>query len=244
MATSPEIRVSKTSQDLFGAAAKEFTDQAAAAVRDHGRFTVALSGGSTPKRLYSLLATMPSIPWEKICFFWGDERHVPPDHADSNYRMANEALLSKVNVRPENVFRIRAEESDADAAALEYDETLQQFFHLAPGEFPRFDLILLGLGPDGHCASLFPETAALNERRRLVVANWVEKFKTHRITFTYPVLNQAACIVFLASGPDKASILQQVLENSSANLPSQHVRPTNGQLLWLVDSGAASNLSR
>src|SRR5882757_2159122 len=114
MAASPEIRVLKTSQDLFDAAAKEFMAQASEAVRVRGRFTVALSGGSTPKRLYSLLATMPSLPWDKICFFWGDERHVPPDHADSNYRMANEALLSKVNVRPENVFRIRAEESDAD----------------------------------------------------------------------------------------------------------------------------------
>jgi len=158
--------------------------------------------------------------------------------------MANEALLSKVNVRPENVFRIRAEESNADAAALGYDKTLQQFFRLSPGEFPRFDLILLGLGPDGHCASLFPNTAALNEYKRLVVANWVERFNTHRITVTFPVLNQAACVIFLASGPDKASILQQVLENSSANLPSQHVRPANGHLLWLVDSAAASNLSQ
>lgn len=244
MATSPEIRVLKTSQDLFDAAAKEFMAQASEAVRVRGRFTVALSGGSTPKRLYSLLAAMPSLPWDKTCFFWGDERHVPPDHVDSNYRMANEALLSKVNVRPENVFRIRAEESNADAAALGYDKTLQQFFRLSPGEFPRFDLILLGLGPDGHCASLFPHTAALNEYKRLVVANWVERFNTHRITVTFPVLNQAACVIFLASGPDKASILQQVLENSSANLPSQHVRPANGHLLWLVDSAAASNLSQ
>jgi 6-phosphogluconolactonase len=244
MPSSPEIRVLETSQDLFDAAAKEFAAQASEAVGARRRFTVALSGGSTPKRLYSLLATLPSIPWDKVCFFWGDERHVPPDHADSNYRMANEALLSKVNVRPENVFRIRAEEKDADKAALQYEQTLQQFFHLPPGEFPRFDLILLGLGPDGHCASLFPDTAALNEYKRLVVANWVATFNTQRITFTFPVLNQAAGVIFLASGPDKAPILHQVLENSGANLPSQHVRPTNGQLLWLVDSAAASDLSR
>ncbi len=155
----------------------------------------------------------PSIPWDKIYFFWGDERHVPPDDAESNYRMANEALLSKVPVPPGNVFRIHSEEKDASIAASQYEQTLQQFFHLAPGDFPRFDLIYLGLGPDGHAASLFPDSAALNERRRLVVANWVEKFKTDRITFTFPVLNAAACVVFLASGPDKAAIVHQVLEN-------------------------------
>ncbi|MGZ4878330.1 MAG: 6-phosphogluconolactonase [Candidatus Angelobacter sp.] len=243
MPSPPEIRILKSSQELFEAAAAEFAAQASEAIRVRGKFTVALSGGSTPKRLYSLLATRPSISWDKICFFWGDERHVPPDHTDSNYRMANEALLSKVPVRPENIFRIRGEETDADAAALQYEVTLQQFFQLPPGEFPRFDLILLGLGPDGHCASLFPDTSALSERRRLVVANWVEKLKTHRITFTFPVLNQAACVIFLASGPDKAPILHQVLENTSANLPSQHVRPIDGKLLWLVDSAAASDLS-
>jgi 6-phosphogluconolactonase len=243
MPSSPEIRILKNSQELFEAAAAEFAAQATDAVRARGRFTVALSGGSTPKSLYALLATKPSIPWDKICFFWGDERHVPPDHPDSNYRMANEALLSKVPLRPENIFRIRAEEKDADAAALQYEQTMRQFFHLSPGEFPRFDLILLGLGPDGHAASLFPESSALNERQRLVVANWVEKFKTYRITFTFPVLNAAAYVIFLASGPGKAAILHEVLENSSANLPSQLVRPTDGKVLWLVDSAAASALS-
>lgn len=243
MPSPPEIRVLKSSQELFEAAAAEFAAQASEAVRAGGRFTVALSGGSTPKSLYTLLATKPDIPWDKICFFWGDERHVPPDHADSNYRMANEALLSRVPARPENIFRIRGEEKDADDAARQYEQTLQQFFHLSPGEFPRFDLILLGLGPDGHTASLFPETSALKERHRLVVANWVDKFKTHRITLTFPVLNEAKCVIFLASGPDKAPILHQVLENSSANLPSQQVRPVNGRLLWLVDSAAASALS-
>jgi 6-phosphogluconolactonase len=244
MPSPPEIRILKSSQELFEAAAAEFAAQASESVRARGRFAVALSGGSTPKSLYTLLATKLSIPWDKVCFFWGDERHVPPDHADSNYRMANEALLSRVPVRPENVFRIRGEEEDVDDAARQYEEALQQFFHLSSGEFPRFDLTLLGLGPDGHCASLFPGTSALNERHRLVVANWVEKFKTHRITFTFPVLNQAACVIFLASGPDKAAILHEVLENSSANLPSQQVRPTNGRLLWLVDSAAAGALSR
>jgi 6-phosphogluconolactonase len=243
MPSPPEIRILRNSQELFEVAAAEFTALTSEAVHSQGRFTVALSGGSTPRSLYALLATKPSIPWDKICFFWGDERHVPPDHPDSNYRMAQEALLAKVPVRPENIFRIRGEEKDAETAARQYEDTLQQFFHLSPTQFPRFDLILLGLGTDGHTASLFPETSALNEWHRLVVANWVEKFKAYRITLTFPVLNAAARLIFLASGPDKATILHQVLENSGANLPSQQVRPSQGRSLWLVDRLAASALS-
>jgi 6-phosphogluconolactonase len=243
MPSTPEIRILKSPQDLFEATAAEFIAQANAAVRARGKFTVALSGGSTPKSLFTLLATKLNVPWDKIYFFWGDERHVPPDDPESNYRMANEAMLSKVPVPSENIFRIHSEEKDAAEAALQYDQTLQQFFHLAPGEFPRFDLIFLGLGPDGHAASLFPDSKALEERRRLVVSNWVEKFKTDRITFTFPVLDEAACVIFLASGPDKAAIVHQVLENSGANLPSQKIRPVNGRLLWMLDSGAASALS-
>lgn len=244
MPAQPEIRILKTATELFDAAAAEFAAQAAQAVRTNGRFSVALSGGTTPKTLFSLLATKPNIPWKEICFFWGDERHVPPDHPDSNYRMAHEALLSKVPVRPENIFRVHAEEKDAAAAALEYEQTLRDFFHLSPGEFPCFDLIFLGVGPDGHAASLFPGTAALHENQRLVVANWVPKFNTYRITFTYPVLNAAACVAFLASGADKSAIVHEVLENSAADLPSQRIRPSNGKLIWLLDASAAGSLSR
>lgn len=244
MPSQPEIRILKSPEELFEAAAAEFTAQASAAIRARGRFTVALSGGSTPKRLYALLATKPNIPWDKIYFFWGDERHVPPDHPESNYRMVYEALLSKVPVPPENIFRVHTEERDAAGAALQYEQTLKDFFQLSPGEFPRFDLILLGMGPDGHTASLFPGSPALNERQRLVVANPVEKFHTDRLTFTFPVLNAAATVMFLASGPDKAPMLHEVLENSSADLPSQKVQPTNGRLLWLLDSAAATGLSR
>jgi 6-phosphogluconolactonase len=243
MPAQSEIRILKTAPELFEAASAEFAAQASQAVRDNGRFTVALSGGSTPKTLYSLLATKPNLPWDKICFFWGDERHVAPDHPESNYRMANAALLSKVPVRPANIFRVHGEEKDAAAAALQYEQVLEDFFHLSPGELPRLDLILLGVGPDGHAASLFPGTAALRENQRLVVANWVPKFNTHRITFTFPVLNAAACVLFLASGADKAPILHQVLENSAADLPSQRVRPSDGKLIWLVDEAAASALS-
>jgi 6-phosphogluconolactonase len=240
----PEIRISKTAPELFAAAAAEFAAQAALAVRANGRFTVALSGGSTPRSLYARLAAHPEIPWPKICFFWGDERHVPPDHPDSNYGMAHAAMLAKVPVRPENVFRIRGEEKDADAAARQYEKVLQDFFHLSPSQLPRFDLILLGLGPDGHTASLFPGTTALTEQHRLVVANWVEKFKTFRITFTFPVLNAPACVLFLSSGKDKTTTLREVLENPGANLPSQGVRPANGRLIWFVDEAAAAALSR
>ncbi len=185
-----------------------------------------------------------ALPWDKIFFFWSDERHVPPDHPESNYRMAKEALLSKVPVPPENIFRVRAEEKNANVVAKDYEEALRSFFGLRPGEFPRFDLILLGLGPDGHTASLFPNTAALNETKLLVVANWVEKFKANRITFTYPVLNNAACVIFLVSGADKADMVRTVLEDGRADLPSQRVHPVNGRLLWLLDKGAASKLSK
>ena len=244
MPAQPEIRILKTAADLFETAAAIFAAQAAEAVRANGRFTVALSGGSTPKTLYALLATKPGIPWDKVYFFWGDERHVPPDDPESNYRMVNEALLSKIQVPAGNIFRIHAEENDAAAAAQQYEQTIKDFFHLSPGQFPRFDLIYLGTGPDGHTASLFPGTAALNETQRLVVANWVPKFNTHRLTFTYPVLNAASCVTFLASGPDKAPILHEILENSAAGLPSQKVRPSNGKLIWLMDEAAASKLSR
>jgi 6-phosphogluconolactonase len=241
---SPEIRILDTPADLFRAAATEFGQLAADAVRVKGRFTVALAGGSTPKSLYELLAgdLVPNLPWDKIYFFWGDERHVPPDHPDSNYRMANEAMLSKVPAPAQNISRIHGEEKDANAAARAYEQEIKTFFRLRPGEFPRFDLILLGTGPDGHTASLFPGSTALQENSRLVVPNYVEKFKSYRITLTLPVLNHAACVMFLVSGAEKASIVREILENPSAGLPSQTVRPANGELVWLLDRAAASAL--
>ena len=245
MPLRPEIRISSTAAELFQAAATEFATLASQAAETDGKFTVALSGGSTPKSLYALLASgsIPNIPWEKIFIFFGDERFVPPDHPDSNYRMARETgLFSKV---PEgNVFRVHAEDKDANDAAGAYDQALRKFFGLRPGEFPRFDLVLLGLGPDGHTASLFPGTAALNEKSSLVVANWVDKFQTYRLTLTLPVLNSAACVMFLVSGADKAGIVREVLENEHANLPSQKVRPADGRLVWLLDGAAGSGLSR
>lgn len=248
MSRSVEIRTLKTPQELFAAAADEVVRAANEAVAQRGRFTFVLSGGSTPKGLFTLIATnaRSSFPWDRTFFFWGDERHVPPTDPESNYRMANETMLSKIPVAAANIFRISAENPDADAAAQEYEQTLQKFFSLKPGEFPQFDLILLGLGPDGHTASLFPESAGLQEKSRLVIANWVEKFKTHRLTFTLPVLNAARCVAFLVSGTDKAPALRSVLEDKSASgeqYPAKLVQPTDGKLIWFLDSAAASGLS-
>jgi 6-phosphogluconolactonase len=244
MSASTETRIVNSAADLFEAAATELAGLAAEAVRTRGRFSVALSGGSTPRGLYSLLAggAASSIPWDKFFFFWSDERHVPPGHPDSNYRMAYEAMLSKVPVPPEHVFRIRGEENDADAAARAYEETLRTVFAVPSGAIPRFDLILLGIGTEGHTASLFPGSPALEETKRLVVANRVEKLDTERITFTYPLINHAACVMFLVSGTDKAEILERILEYPG-DLPAQRVRPVNGKLFWLADHAAAAKLS-
>jgi 6-phosphogluconolactonase len=247
VSASIELRRLTTPQDLFQAAAEEVIRAATGAVAERGRFTIALSGGSTPKSMYTLIAANAStgLPWDRMFFFWGDERHVPPDDPESNYRMAKESLLSKVPVPAANIFRALTENPDAAAAAEAYEQTLRKFFAVAPGEFPRFDLILLGLGPDGHTASLFPETAALQEKTRLVVANWVEKFNASRITFTLPVLNAARCVAFLVSGMDKAAVLHEVLEGNAPaeKYPSKLVRPSEGKLIWFVDRAAASELS-
>ena len=247
MSSSVEVRRLTTPQELFEAAAEELVHSANQVVGERGRFTFALAGGSTPKSLYTLLATnaRTSLPWDRTFFFWSDERYVPPTDPDSNYRMVQEAMLAKVSVPAGNVFRVPAELADAAAAAEAYEQTLRKFFALQPGQFPRFDLILLGMGPDGHTASLFPETAALREKSRLVVANWVEKLKTSRITFTLPVLNAGHCVAFLVSGTDKAPALKSVLEGDapSEQFPAKLVRPSDGKLIWFVDRAAASELT-
>ena len=218
------------------------TDRAAMADKP---VTIALSGGSTPKGLHRLLAQDPTVrdrlPWHHLHFFWGDERHVPPDHPQSNYRMAHETLFSLTPISSENIHRVPAEEPDAAIAAEKYERKLRAFFGLEAGQLPRFDCILLGMGPDGHTASLFPGTAALHESKRLVVANWVEEFKSHRLTLTVPVLNQADMVIFLVSGVDKAKALKEVLEGKHQpdRFPAQLVRPGPGKLLWIVDRESA-----
>ena len=247
MSSSVEIRTLTTPQELFAAAAEEVVRAANEAVAQRGRFTIALAGGSTPKSLYNLLATnaRTALPWDRMFFFWGDERHVPPTDPDSNYRMADETMLSKIPVAAANVFRMKTENPDAAAVAENYEQTLRKFFQVEPGQVPTFDLILLGMGPDGHTASLFPHTAALQEKSRLVLANWVEKMTTYRITLTLPVLDAARCVIFLVSGTDKATALHAVLEEDvpGEQYPAKLVRPRQGKLIWLVDRAAASTLS-
>lgn len=247
-----EVRVFESSAELMEAAAQEVLKAALEAVSGHGRFTWALSGGSTPRGLYRLLASDPfrdRMPWEASHFFWGDERHVPPDHPESNYRMAREAMLDAAPVPADNIHRIHAEEPDAERAAAEYEEELCSFFHLASGHWPRFDLILLGLGKDGHTASLFPGSAAVHERERLVIAviaPGVEAQKTFRITLTPPVLNHAERAVFLVSGADKAEALHAVVtEGDGPREPERYpAQVVEGNRLWMVDRPAARLLAR
>jgi 6-phosphogluconolactonase len=247
--TNREIRILADANAIAQTAAAEFLQAAKEAVREKGSFSVALSGGSTPKALYGLLINNPvlqaMVPWGKIQFFFGDERHVPPDDAESNFRMATEAMLAKAPIDPKQVHRILAENPNAAEAAAEYEAELREWFRLKEGQLPRFDLVLLGMGPEGHMASLFPGTKALREERRLVVSNWVGKFFTDRITLTLPVLNNAARILFMAHGAEKALALKGVLEGpyEPDQLPSQAIRPTAGKLVWLVDPTAAGKLA-
>jgi 6-phosphogluconolactonase len=246
MALSPTIQILATPADLFHAAAEEFIRVGRVAIGGQGRFTVALSGGSTPRGLHAVLAKdHADFAWNRTHIFFSDERHVPPDHPDSNYGMANETLLTKATIPAENVHRVRTENSDAAKTAVQYDADIRSFFELRAGEFPRFDLILLGLGPDGHTASLFPGSEGLREQSKLVIANWVEKFKTFRISFTFPVINHAAEVMFMVSGADKAEAVRQVLKGGGTPpLPAQRVQPTDGKLMWVLDEAAAANLRR
>jgi 6-phosphogluconolactonase len=243
-AKPPDLTVVADASSLYQSAVQEFSRCAVEAVSARGCFSVALSGGNTPRGVYSLLAAQykATLPWDKISVFFGDERHVPPDDPESNYKMANEALLSKVPIPQQNIFRVQAE-LPAEEAADSYDRRLREFFGLAANAWPRFDLIFLGLGDDGHTASLFPGSAALQETSRLVVANWVEKFKSYRITFTYPVINHAAEVAFLVSGKSKAQVMKEVLAPTAGKAyPAQRVRPQTGRLLWIMDRDAAQLL--
>lgn len=227
---------------LSRAAAALFVRLAQQAIRQRGRFTVALAGGHTPRRSYEQLAhpgCRDAIPWEAVHIFWGDERCVPPGDPRSNARMADEALLRHVPIPPDHIHPIPYEE-DPGRAAARYEATLRRFFDEDP---PRFDLILLGLGEDGHTASLFPFHPALEERERWVVA--VEGMDPPRVTLTFPVLNRARRVVFLVTGANKAAIVRAVLRGPSdpRRWPAQGVRPGPGRLLWLVDRAAADGLA-
>jgi 6-phosphogluconolactonase len=246
----PVVRVLADPETVARAAAGEFVRLARKPHAKGQAFRVALSGGSTPRRTYEILAEAPfrdMVDWKRVHFFWGDERCVPPDHPDSNYRMALEALLSRVPAAPARIHRIEAERTDADAAAREYQHEVTRIFGSTENApTPVFDLILLGLGPDGHTASLFPRTAALREVERWVVANFVPELGARRMTFTYPLLNRAAHLLFVSTGVEKSAILAEVLEGPEdpERLPAQGVKPSSGTLTWIVDGGAASGLRR
>lgn len=238
-----EVRVYPNSEVLAEAAAGEFVRLARQAIAAQGRFAVALAGGSTPRAMYSKLAAWESVPWSRIHFFFGDERCVPPDHPDSNFGMANAALFSKIPIPADNLHRMEAELAGF-AAATRYQEELGSFFGLTPGQFPCFDLILLGMGPDGHTASLFPGTAALEEARLAVTSNRVPQSDTDRITLTFPALNAARQIIFLVAGEGKTKVLGEVLglPVPPARYPVQRVQSCNGRVLWMVDEAASVNI--
>ena len=232
---------------LAKAAGLELLRLANEAIAARDIFTLALSGGSTPKKLYSLLATDPAFvdfPWDKTHLFFGDERHVPPTDKESNYLMVSQSLLSNGKVPAKHLHRVPAEMSEAGAAAAEYETDMRALFtsDLLANGFPRFDVILLGMGPDGHTASLFPGSKGLEENSRWVVANWVEKFKTDRITFTFPVLNAARNVLLLVAGADKTEMLHEVLIDKRDTYPVERVRPVDGAKVWMLDQAAAAKL--
>ncbi|HYT32170.1 MAG TPA: 6-phosphogluconolactonase [Thermoanaerobaculia bacterium] len=240
-----EVRVLPGLDSLAEEAAREFDHAVSDALRDRVVFRVALSGGSTPRSLHERLAAKPyrtRIAWERIRFFFGDERCVPPDHERSNFRMARETLFDPLRIPSAHVFRMRGE-ADPPAAAAEYARTLvSEFARSRSG--PRFDLVFLGLGPDGHTASLFPGTKALEERARLVVANYVPKFREWRLTSTYRLLNAARRVVFLAAGEEKREPVNKILKREPGwrKLPASGIHPQRGTLLWLLDEEAGRDL--
>jgi 6-phosphogluconolactonase len=213
----------------------------------HGRFTLALSGGNTPKKLYGLLASEPyvsQIDWNLVEIFWSDERCVPPDSPDSNYHMAQEVLLSKVPIPANQIHRTPADEADRDAASETYAQEMRNVF--GTNGIPKFDLIQLGMGPEGHTASLFPHQASLHEQQRLVMPVSVPKPPPARLTFTPPVLNAATHILFLVTGTDKEEAVQAVLEGDHQpdEYPAQIVQPSQGEVTWMLDTAAAAALKK
>jgi 6-phosphogluconolactonase len=236
-----EIQVFELVDGLQEAAARHATEVLEATTTGQD-VRIALSGGSTPKRFHELLAESEGIDWSRVHVYWGDERTVPPTDAESNYRMARETLLDLVNIPESQIHRMRGELDPAEAAK-EYEQTLRETFHVAPPDVPRFDLNVLGVGADGHTASLFPGTAALDDRERWVVANYVPQQGTWRLSLTYPVLNAAKLTLVLASGASKAEAIGRIFDpNEPDKPPAAHVHP-DGPMIWLLDEAAAGKLS-
>ena len=246
MGSKPTVTVVPDPDALADAAARLIAEAAADAIEARGRFMWALAGGETPRATYARLALAPvreRVDWRRVWVFFGDERAVPPDHPDSNYRMAHETLLGKVPIPAAQVLRIRGEAEDLEVAAAEYAGALVTAFGTRRGELPRFDLVLLGMGVDGHTASLFPGSPVVREVFRAVAAVHVGAASIpQRLTLTLPVLNAAARVVFLVAGAEKAKAVKAVL-GERATLPAAMVRPDHGELVWLLDRAAAGELA-
>lgn len=244
------IRRFSNLEELSRAAAEGFCRIAREAIAARGCCTVVLAGGSTPRRLYELLAAehyRRRVEWDRVEFFWGDERAVPPDHQDSNFRMAREALLEPLAISQAHIHRIEAERTDRDAAASDYEDEIARVFGVPGGGAPpAFDLVLLGMGTDGHTASLFPNTEALGETRHWVVSHHVPALATDRTTLTPRILNAARYLLFVVAGGDKADALAQVFAGprDPRRLPSQMIQPTSGVVMWFVDETAVAKLAR
>jgi 6-phosphogluconolactonase len=239
------ISVFENYEALVAATADLFVKLAEDAINERGKFVTSLSGGSTPKGFYSRLAEKEiasKIDWSKVVVFFGDERTVPYTSPESNQRMITEHLLSKVALNRENVFALSDPDIDPKQTAIDYERTMREFFRLASDELPQFDFMLLGLGDDGHTASLFPGSSALTETHRWFVDNKVEKLNTVRLTTTYPVINNSRNIIFLASGKGKSGVLKDVLTGPEGKYPSQNVKAENGKLYWYLDKEIASEL--
>jgi 6-phosphogluconolactonase len=228
--------------------ARYIVDRVVASAAARGKARIAVSGGNTPKHTFELLAGQPyrdQIPWDKLELYWVDERCVPPDHPDSNYRMTREALLDKVPLNSTQVFRIQGE-LDPEEAAAKYEFDIRQSFRLEGAEIPIFDLVALGMGPDGHTASLFPHTEGLHEMMRIAIANHVAQKESWRVTLTWPVINRARDVIFLIEGADKADALKNVLLGpyDPETYPSQLIKPANGRMFMFLDAAAAAPLPK
>jgi 6-phosphogluconolactonase len=244
--TDRQIIICRDVDELSRKAAEQFVGLARLAIAARDRFAVALSGGSTPKAFYSLLATAEfreQLDWRQIHLFFGDERCVAPDHAESNYRMVAESLLAKIAIPGENVRRM-AGELAPEVAAAAYAAALTDFFDLRENQPPRFDLIFLGLGEDGHTASLFPDSSALHETQALVATTYVEKLKARRLTLTLPTINNAAQISFLVAGHSKAAVVTAILTGQNSEAPAARIKPSHGKLAWFITEDAAGDLRK
>lgn len=250
MAATPDIRIAPDTQEWGQAAASLILSVSQQAIQGHGQCLIALSGGSTPKALYQVLATPEwnaRFDWPRMAFLFGDERCTPPDHTESNFRMAQTELFQRLNIRPEQVYRMKGESDDTTAAAQEYEATIRRLTNTPAPRVPVLDLVLLGIGDDGHTASLFPGTAALQEDKRIVTVGHAPTGIRSRLTLTLGVLNHAAVVLFLVTGSGKAQMVRRVLDQESEadrSLPAAKVSPASGRLVWMLDQSAAQQLKK